>query len=131
VRKDISNIKVLIVDDNFVNRRVLNYALLKYKIKTDEAENGLIALEKYKNTNYDLILMDIMMPEMDGLEATSKIRDYEKTTGISPAIIIAISANFQDEDRDEYMSHGLNEIFKKPVDFKELDKYLRQYFEIK
>jgi CheY-like chemotaxis protein len=131
VKKEISEIRVLIVDDNFVNRRVLSYALLRYKVETDEAENGLIALEKYKNKNYDLILMDIMMPEMDGLEATSKIRDYEKTTGIFPALIVAISANFQDEDRDEYMSHGLNEIFKKPVDFKELDKYLRQYFEIK
>ena len=128
MKKNIKEISVLIVDDNLVNRQVLNFNMQRYGIQPDNTENGKKAFEKYCECPYDLILMDIMMPVMNGLDSTKHIRDYENKHHLDKALIIAISANFLDENREEYMEYGLDYIMKKPLNFKAFDTLLHEHF---
>lgn len=129
MKKNIKEAKIMIVDDNSVNRQVLLFTIAKYGIKPLIAENGQVALEKYIQNPCDLVLMDIMMPVMDGLDATKSIRNHENENNLKRSNIIAISANFQEEDYDHYLSMGLDKITKKPLNFKELDTWLKEQFE--
>ena len=130
MKRKIKEISVLIVDDNLVNRQVMSFNMQRYGIIPDHAENGKIAFEKYCQQPYDLVLMDIMMPVMNGLDSTKSIRNFEHLNGFPRALIIAISANFMDENKEEYISYGLDYILKKPINFKEFDELLKKYFEI-
>jgi CheY-like chemotaxis protein len=71
-------VKVLLVEDYPVNVKVATKFLSRWEIDFDVAENGLVAVEKYKNGNYDVILMDLLMPEMDGYTATLRIRELNQ-----------------------------------------------------
>jgi len=94
----------------------------------DQAENGEVAFEKYCQHPYDVVLMDIMMPVMNGLDATKSIRNFEKNNNQNPALVIAVSANFLKEDTEDFMSYGLDYILNKPLNFKALDAILKEYF---
>lgn len=114
---------VLIVDDNHVNREVVATLLKKYQLKYDTANNGLEAVEQVKKQHYDLILMDLQMPVMDGYEATQKIRIFNKEVPI-----IALTATAFDKDRLKSFEVGMNAFLTKPVEPKlfyyELSNYL-------
>jgi len=112
-----SEMKVLIVDDNKNNRMILNLLLEDYQEKNSdvkfdisEAEDGAIALENVKSNNYDLIFMDIMMPNMDGISATTAIRRIDKK-----AMIIAVSAIDDDERKKVILNNGAEDYIPKPV----------------
>ncbi|MBN2745974.1 MAG: response regulator [Bacteroidales bacterium] len=130
MKKSIKEIRVLIVDDNAINRQVLQFAMMKYKSKVETADNGVIAVELFMEKPFDLVFMDIMMPIMDGLAATKSIRKFEKEFLDTRSHIIAVSANFQDEDLEEYLSSGLDKVIKKPVDFKMLNNWLSELYEL-
>ena len=110
-------IKVLAVDDNEINLELLVRALTDAGITVDTAENGLEAVEKTEKTHYDMILMDHMMPVMDGIEAMHMIRRIKeyKTTPI-----IVITANAVGGQRDKYMKEGFDAYLTKPLDRKAL-----------
>jgi signal transduction histidine kinase len=113
-----TNIKILYAEDNPVNQRVTQLLLQKIGITCDIAENGLIAFEKFKENDYDLILMDMQMPELDGLESTKKIREYEKNNGSDKGVfIVAVTANAFSEDKKRCFDAGMNDFISKP--FKE------------
>lgn len=128
VKKRIEDASVLIVDDNAVNRQVLLFALRKYGMKICIAENGQEAFEIMKKTPCDLVLMDIMMPVMDGIEATVAIREYECLNNLVRSLIVAVSAHVQDEDIDIYMKNGFDLVTKKPVNHIELKNWLSSWF---
>ena len=111
------SIKVLAVDDNEINLELLVRALTDAGITVDTAENGLEAVEKTEKTHYDLILMDHMMPVMDGIEALHMIRRIKeyKTTPV-----IVITANAVGGQRDKYMKEGFDAYLTKPLDRKAL-----------
>ncbi len=102
---------ILVVDDNTINRQVANQILSKSGIKTDLASSGELAIEKVKLNNYDLILMDIQMPNMDGITATRKIRQIGKEV---PAII-AMTAYSMKEDEEKFLSLGMDDYIAKPI----------------
>jgi len=129
VKKNIRDISVLIVDDNLINQKVLSYSILRYGAKFFFANNGQIAVDKYAEIHYELILMDINMPVMDGLEATRNIRNFEKIHNLKASVIVAISANYIEEEREKYLSYGLDEIIHKPLDFNKFKFNLSNYFE--
>ena len=115
--KNSKTIKVLAVDDNEINLELLVRALTDAGITVDTAEDGLQAVERTENTHYDMILMDHMMPVMDGIEAMHMIRrrkEYKTTP------IIVITANAVSGQRDKYMKEGFDAYLTKPLDRKAL-----------
>ena len=114
--------RVLLVEDNSMNREIATAILEEAGFKVDTAENGAIAVEKvtyYPEGFYDVILMDIQMPVMDGYTATRKIRSLENKA-IAKIPIIAVSANAFDEDRQTSLEAGMNGHLAKPIVVDEL-----------
>jgi len=107
---DLTGTKVLLVEDHNINQVYATSILENEKIIVDLAENGLVAIEKLQEQSYDIILMDIQMPIMDGLEATSIIREEMKLD----IPIIALTANAIKGDSDKYYKVGVNDYLSKP-----------------
>lgn len=104
-------LKILVAEDNPVNQKLMVMMLKNLGYNADIAENGKVAYEKSLINMYDIIFMDIQMPEMDGLEATKRILSKVKDR----PVIIAVTANATDRDRDECMEAGMNDFVSKPV----------------
>ncbi|MCL1125275.1 hybrid sensor histidine kinase/response regulator [Shewanella surugensis] len=120
---------ILIVEDNLVNQKVVSLFLSKENYLYEIASNGLEALEKVKNgPHFDLILMDCMMPEMDGFTATKEIRQYEQQQQRTPTPIIALTASILDQDIKMCAQVGMNDYLSKPIQktklFDMMNKYL-------
>jgi signal transduction histidine kinase len=113
---DVSNLSVLLVEDNLMNQKVASLNLDKLGITHDIAENGEVALQKVLAQSYDIILMDIQMPVMDGLEATRKIRESK----IKQPHIIALTANAYEEDKKTCLNAGMDGFIGKPFKKEEL-----------
>ena len=116
--------KVLVVEDNKANQMFMQVVLKQLKIKFDLAEHGKVAIDMYKEHQYSIILMDINMPIMDGIEATKKIREYEKENGLEPSKILAVTANAIDGDEEKFLAVGMDGYIPKPVDIEKLKKAL-------
>ncbi|UMZ73051.1 ATP-binding protein [Natranaerofaba carboxydovora] len=121
--------RILLVEDDRVNQSSLSLILKEHGYTVDLACNGKEALERYYSSFYDLILMDIQMPEMDGVEATKIIRDKEKTSRGKYTPIIAITAFALDGDREKFMNSGMDEYIAKPVNFVELFDKVKKFTE--
>jgi signal transduction histidine kinase/ActR/RegA family two-component response regulator len=116
--------KVLLVDDIDINLEITSFMLNSFDIHPDTAQNGIESIEKVKNKQYDLILMDHMMPEMDGVEAVRIIRSLEGRNAETP--IIALTANAVAGAREMFLNSGFNGLLAKPIDIKALtDTLLR------
>ena len=115
--------RLLIVDDNSVNRKVANLMFKKFGLSIDEVSSGEDAIAAMDEPQYDLILMDIQMPRLDGIEATRLIR--EKLGDRAPKII-AWSANCTDEDVVKYRNAGLDDVLTKPVNKKAIAEILNR-----
>lgn len=120
---------VLLVEDNIVNQKIVNQSLKKIVKLIDIANNGKEALDKFGSSKYDLILMDIQMPIMDGITSTKKIREIESTTTHTHTPIIAITANALSGDREECLAAGMNEYISKPFQIEDLLEKMRQLLE--
>lgn len=110
-----SEINMLVAEDNKANQMVIKHLLKNHKVKYDLVENGAQAVDMFKAHNYQLILMDMQMPDIDGLEATRLIRQYEKEMNLPPVYIVAITANILDEDRQRCFEAGMNDYLTKPI----------------
>ncbi|NOH73309.1 response regulator [Vibrio pectenicida] len=108
--------RILLVEDNNVNQKVASLMLDKAGYQFDIAENGQVAVDKYKqDSSFDLILMDCMMPVMDGFEATQKIRDYECFLELPKTPIIALTASVVDDDIQRCFDAGMDAYLPKPL----------------
>ena len=121
-------LKVLVADDNPTNLRVTQLLLKSVVSTVDTAPDGLAAFEKFKENSYDLILMDIIMPQMDGYEATIRIREYESENHLSPIKIIAMTANTSKEDEELCISSGMDDFLCKPFKREEIIKKFSNVF---
>lgn len=120
---------ILVVDDNEINRKVAKMTLTKFGHQTDLAINGIEAYQKYLEKNYDLILMDVHMPELDGLETTAMIRKHEKEDKISnPIPIVAMTAAAMKGDKERFLAAGMNEYISKPFKIADLERVLHLIF---
>ena len=117
---------VLIVDDNKINLKVTESLLKPLQMKVDTAESGREAIDMVSAKKYDLIFMDHLMPEMDGVEATKQIRqldiEYAKTIPV-----IALTANPEEGIREQLMEQGLDDFLTKPIDLQEICDIIKRW----
>lgn len=127
--RELTELKILVAEDNRINQRIAILTFKQLGVSIDIASNGLEALEKYRKKQYDLILMDMQMPEMDGLEATSEIRTFEQESKMSHrAIIVALTGSEPTEKRDVCLEAGMNDYMEKPIQEKLLRSLMAKFF---
>jgi CheY-like chemotaxis protein len=118
----LDNIRILVAEDNKMNQMVLDMLLEDTKLELDFADDGEIAVEKYKNGEYNLILMDLQMPNLDGYGAAKAIREFD-----SNIAIVALSANVLEEDIKRAFSSGMDEYLSKPIELEKLFSFILKY----
>ncbi|MDO9512247.1 MAG: response regulator [Bacteroidales bacterium] len=123
-KKPTKSLNILLAEDNVINQKVAMVTLQKLGHKVQLAKNGLEAVELFTMDKFDSILMDIQMPEMDGYDATIKIRDLEKTKG-GHIRIIAMTANSFEEDRERCFAVGMDSYISKPFKTEDLNNALQ------
>lgn len=119
-------IQILVVEDNEINRAVLKGMLMHSRLVLTEAFDGEQALEILEKRTFDLVLMDIQMPKLDGIEATKRIRALKDQQKASVPII-ALTANAMEGDRANYLQAGMNEHISKPIDVQKLYTILSEF----
>jgi CheY-like chemotaxis protein len=122
---DCTGKSVLIVDDGEVNIKLASRYLEQFHFTIDSANSGRECVEKVKNNKYDVILLDRMMPDMDGV-ATLKALN---ALGINLPPVVALTANSFDESKEAYVAEGFNDYLRKPIIFKELNKVIKGIFQ--
>ncbi len=120
------SLRILLAEDNLVNQRVAMTMLGKMGHGITLATNGLEALEQWRQSDFDLILMDVQMPEMTGLEATKQIRREEAIGTHVP--IVAMTASAMSEDRDHCLAAGMDDFISKPVSSKVIEQIITATF---
>jgi signal transduction histidine kinase/CheY-like chemotaxis protein len=120
-----SSLDVLVVEDNLVNSRFVEKLLERRGHRVQVAANGRLGVEASATSDFDLVLMDVQMPEMDGLAATRAIRQRERTTGVHVPIV-ALTAHASNEDRDRCLAAGMDDYLTKPLRVPLLDAVLDQ-----
>lgn len=121
-----ANLRILLAEDNAVNQKVAVRILDRLGFQADVVQNGLEAVEAASKRPYDLILMDIQMPEMDGLAAAIKIR--EELPADKQPKIVALTANTQPEERQLYLDSGMDDYVNKPIRIPEIQAMLERVF---
>ena len=117
----ISNLRILVAEDNKVNQMIVKKVLSDWNLNTEFADNGLIALQMLKTSDFDIILMDIQMPEMDGYTAVQKIRsEFSGTKSMIP--IIAMTAHAISTEKQKCLDAGMNGYISKPFEPADLKK---------
>lgn len=124
----VQNVEVLVVDDNPINRKVISRSMSFYGMKVDVAQSGEEAIHMCTSKQYDLIFMDQMMPEMDGIEAMHRIRRIGNYyAGSEYCKIIALTANAIAGVREKLLEEGFDEYLSKPVNFRDLEAVLQNF----
>lgn len=121
--------EILVVDDNVPNLMVAEGILAPLKMKIDKASSGMQAIEMIEKKHYDLIFMDHMMPELDGIETTRIIRRFHEDYDTVP--IIALTANVMEETQAMFLVEGMNDFVAKPIELKVIVNKLRQWLPAK
>ncbi len=121
------NIKILIAEDNYASRFVTSNFVRKYGYEAKSVENGKEAINALKEDSYDIVLMDIQMPVMDGVKACRKIREGNSEVSNTGVLIIALTAHAMEDDREKYKSAGMDDYISKPIDKEELRKVLDKW----
>ncbi len=119
-------LRVLVAEDNLVNQRLAVRLLEKRGHQVVVAATGLEALKALEKESFDLVLMDVQMPEMDGLEATTAIREKEKNTGLHQPVV-ALTAHAMKGDREKCLAGGMDGYLTKPIRPQALDQRLEIY----
>src|SRR5205085_2177173 len=118
-------LRILLAEDNTVNQKLALLLLQRMGYRADIAANGLEVLEALQRQSYDMILMDVQMPEMDGLEASRAIHEGWPTEQQRPRIV-AMTANAMQDDREECLTAGMDDYLTKPIQVKALQVALER-----
>jgi signal transduction histidine kinase/ligand-binding sensor domain-containing protein/CheY-like chemotaxis protein len=116
-------LRILVAEDNVINQHLINQILSNLGYAADCVENGVLAIDAAREKEYDLVLMDVQMPEMDGLEATRYIR---QRSGRQP-VVVALTANAMRGDREDCLNAGMDDYISKPVRLDELMRLLKKW----
>ena len=119
--------KVLVVEDNKINQKVIVAKLAKFELNPDVAENGQLALNLLEQNIYDMIFMDCHMPVMDGYTATRELRLLEAVQGIDRQIVVALTANALEGEREKCLAVGMDDYLSKPLITEQLVSVLERF----
>lgn len=118
---------VLVAEDNKTNQLLIKILLDDYDLQYTLVNDGVEAVDTFKTSGFDLVLMDENMPNMTGVQAVEKIRAYEVENQKVFTPIIALTANVMEEDRERFLNAGMNDFLAKPIDTSELERILRKF----
>lgn len=118
--------RVMVVDDNQINLKIVRGLLKNTEMQIDVVTNGFDCIEQVKSVSYDLILLDHMMPEMDGIEVLKRLKSMDGNMSRS-APVIALTANAMVGAREEYIGYGFDDYIAKPIDSRELEETIRRH----
>jgi CheY-like chemotaxis protein len=121
------NANVLVAEDNLINQKVTGSLLKNLGIEPDLVDNGLMAVNACKKKKYDVVLMDIQMPEMDGIEATREIMAHFEKQNQSPPVIIAVTANVLGNVEENCLKAGMKGFITKPISPSKLIENLKKW----
>lgn len=122
--KKLKTNSILIAEDNLINQKVAIKLLNKFSSEIDVVENGVQAVAAVKSKKYDMVFMDLQMPEMDGIEATKQIRKWEEKNN-SHVNIIALTAHAQESDKERSLKAGMDDFISKPFKIEEIEKLFK------
>jgi signal transduction histidine kinase/CheY-like chemotaxis protein len=119
---------ILVAEDNLINQFVIEEILGVFACKAIIVDNGVLAVDQFSKQKIDLIFMDIQMPKMGGIEATSVIRNLESNSNIETHVpIIALTANTMEGDREKYLASGMDDYLSKPINISDLSVVLQRW----
>ncbi len=124
------NVRILVAEDNVTNQKVVVHMLDKLGYRADLVQNGREALKSIEAVAYDIVFMDVQMPEMDGFEATAVIRQREKEGGTAHLPVVAMTAHAMKGDRERCIEAGMDDYVSKPIQPKELADAIRRMLEL-
>jgi signal transduction histidine kinase len=127
LRATVGTPRVLVVEDTEINRELLRILLEKLGCRVDEAVNGAVALAALETSTYDLVLMDCMMPVLDGYEACRRLRQREHATGAPRMAVVALTASAIDGDRERCLAAGMDDYLSKPFTAEQLGDLVRRW----
>lgn len=120
--------KILLVEDNLLNQKIVSFYLRKENHDISIASSGEEALNIYTESEFEIVLMDLMLPIMNGIETTREIRAFEQQQPArKKAFIIALTANTLDNDREQCLQNGMDEYMAKPFDIQKLNYILENF----
>ena len=117
------SLKILVTDDDDLSRRLMRVILTQEGHRVEMAANGLEALEAVKNNTFDIVFMDLHMPDMDGMEASRQIRAWE--SGDSHTFIVALTASYLPEIGQALFDSGIDNYISKPFEVAQIQKLLK------
>lgn len=117
----------MVVDDNAINRLIVVEMLKRLGVEIEQAEHGEDALERLAASSFDLVLMDCLMPRLDGFEATRRWREQEHTAARERLPIVALTANAMAEDKVRCLAAGMDDLLAKPIQLPALTSLLAAY----
>ncbi len=127
VLEQVPCLKILLAEDNLINQKLARKLLEKQGHSVEIANDGIEAIALFQQQSFDLILMDFQMPNMNGLEATAKIRELEQQQG-GHILIIAMTANAMQEDKDRALNAGMDAYLPKPINVQQLLSQIKTFF---
>ncbi|NPD45955.1 MULTISPECIES: response regulator [unclassified Lentimicrobium] len=125
----LSELKILVAEDNLINQKVTLSQLKNLGLEADLAVNGRLAVEACMEKDYDIILMDVQMPEMDGLDATRNILKHHQDLGRKAPLIFAMTANVLGESEAQCLNAGMKDFISKPVNFEDMKKVFKKWMD--
>lgn len=126
---EFNELKILVAEDNRINQRIAVLTFKQMNLTIEIASNGLEAANMFKLKQYDLILMDMQMPVMDGLEATRQIRTFEQNSNLPKrAIIFAVTGSEPSEKKELCFEAGMDDYMEKPIQESVLRRLISKYF---
>ena len=121
--KEMPPLKILVVDDDALNRRLMKVLLTHEGYQVDVAANGLEAFDAIRLQKFDIVFMDLRMPEMDGLEASRRIREWENTGG-QHTFIVGLTASYLPEEGPKMFEAGIDNYISKPFQMDHIKRML-------
>ncbi len=118
---------VLVAEDNKMNQTLMKILLEEYNLECTIASDGLEAVEMFKSSKFELILMDDSMPNMTGIEALKEIRDYERKHNLEATPIVALTANVMEDDKMKFFEAGADDFIAKPIDILEFNRIMERF----